>query len=67
MIQATENLTIQSARQGDRVFPYRDGLSYADILDRGIGLSQPGRRVRFSPSLSSPAPASAASEFICPK
>ena len=66
-IQAVEKLTIQSARQRARELPYRDGLSYADVLDRGVGSSRPGRRVRFSPSLSSPAPASAASEFISPK
>ena len=44
-IQTTEKLTIQSARQRARAFPYRDGLSYANILDRGIGPSRPGRRV----------------------
>ena len=67
MIQATEKLNIQSARQRARALPYRDGLSYADILDRGIGPSRFGHRVRCSPSLSFPAPASAGSELICPK
>ena len=33
-IQAVEKLTIQSARQRARELPYRDGLSYADVLDR---------------------------------
>ena len=65
-IQVTEKLTIQSAHQRARDFPYREGLSHVDILDRGIGPSRPGRCVRFSP-LSSPTPASVASEFICPK
>ena len=31
--------------------PYRDSLSYEDILDRGIGSSQPSRRVQFSSSV----------------
>ena len=66
-IQAIEKLTIQSPRQRSHALPLRDGLSYADILDRGIGPSRPGRRVWFSPSLSSPTPVSAAAEFICPK
>ena len=55
-IQAIEKLTIQSGRQHARTLPYRDGLFYADVFDRGVGSSRPGRRVRFSPSLSSPAP-----------
>ena len=60
-------MTIQSARQRARSLPYHDDPSYADTLDRGIGPSRPGRCVRFSPSLSSLAPTSVASEFICPK
>ena len=48
-----EKLTIQSARQRTLALPCRDSLSYADILNRGIGHSRSGRRVRFSPSLSS--------------
>ena len=47
-IQAIEKLTFQSARQRARALPYRYGLSYTDILNRGIGPSRPGRRVQFS-------------------
>ena len=31
--------------------PYRDGLSYVDILNCGTGLSIRGHRVQFSPSV----------------
>ena len=60
-------LTIISACQRARALLYRDGISYTDILNRGIGPSRRGFPVRFSPSLSSPAPASAVSEFMSSK
>ena len=51
-----EKLTIQSAGHRARAVSCRDDFSYADILNRDIGHSRPGRRVRFS--LSYPTPAS---------
>ena len=64
---ATEKLTIQSVRHRTRALPYHNGLSYADILNRVTNLGRRGHLVRFSPSLSSHAPASAAAEFTSPK
>ena len=66
-IQATERLTIQSARQLARVLAYRDGLSYADILNCGTVPSRRSPCVRFSPPLSSRTPAFTVSEFMSPK
>ena len=63
-IQATEKLIFKSSRQRVPCLPYRDGLSYSDILNGGIGPTRCGQRVRFSPFFSSPAPASKAPEFI---
>ena len=46
-----KKLTIQSGRQRARALPYRDVLSYEDILNLGTILSRCGHRVQFSPSL----------------
>ena len=65
--KSTQKLTIQSARQRARALHYRDGFSYADILNCGTGPSRRSHRVRSSSSLSSTAPSSSVAEFIYPK
>ena len=66
-VPATGELNIHYALKHTHAFPSHDGLSYADISNRG---SRPRLRdpcVWFSPSLSSLAPVSVVSVFISSK